>query len=173
MKVAILTISDRCARGEAEDLGGALLRDALRARGVEIIASSVVPDERDLIVAELVRFSDALGVDVVLTTGGTGLGPRDLTPEATESVLDRRVPGIPEAIRARSLPATPTAMLSRAAAGLRGRTLIVNLPGSPKGAQEGLEILWPVLGHALEMIAGAGHPAEARDDREETPHHCG
>jgi len=167
MRAAILTVSDRCARGEAEDLGGLALREALQSQGVQVIASALVPDEMDLIEAELLRLSDGLGADVILTTGGTGLGPRDVTPEATEAVVEKSVPGIAEAIRARSLPNTPTAVLSRATAGLRGRTLIVNLPGSPQGAKEGLEILWPVVGHALEMIAGGGHPGEAKDDRGE------
>ena len=171
MRAAIVTVSDRCARGETEDLGGLGLREVLQAHGVQVIASSLVADERDLIEAELLRLSDVLSADIILTTGGTGLGPRDVTPEATEAVLERRVPGIAEAIRSGSLSSTPTAMLSRATAGLRGRTLIVNLPGNPQGAKDCLDILWPVLGHALEMIAGGAHPIEARDDRRETAEH--
>ena len=117
----------------------------------------MVPDEAERISAELLRLTDELGVELVLTNGGTGLGPRDVTPEATQAVLDRVAPGLPEAMRSGSLKKTPTAMLSRATAGLRGRTLIVNLPGSPKGAIECLEILYPVLDHAAKMVAGQGH----------------
>ncbi len=157
MRIALLTVSDRCARGEREDLGGAALRRLLEGRGVRPAEAAVVPDEREAISAELVRMSDELGADVILTTGGTGLGPRDVTPEATEAVIARRAPGIAEALRAAGLGSTPRAMLSRGTAGLRGRTLIVNLPGSPRAAEEGLEVLWPVLEHAVEMIAGKGH----------------
>jgi molybdopterin adenylyltransferase len=144
VRVAILTVSDRCARGEAEDLTGDGLRRALEARGAQVVASALVPDDRDSIQAQLVHFCDNLGVDMVFTNGGTGLGPRDVTPEATEAVLERRAPGIAEAIRAGGLPKAPTAMLSRGTAGLRRGTLVVNLPGSPRG-------------HAVDMIAGRGH----------------
>jgi len=157
LRVAILTVSDRRAAGEAEDVAGPALRRFVEERGAEVIEVAVVEDEVDAIRARLVRASDVLGADVLLTTGGTGLGPRDVTPEATEGVLDRRAPGIAEALRAGSLAHTRTAMLSRGTAGLRGRTLIINLPGRPQGAVECLEILWPVLPHALEMIAGRGH----------------
>lgn len=157
MKAAILTISDRCARGEQEDLTGSALRDSLTAHGSQVVELAIVPDEVERISAELLRLTDELGVELVLTNGGTGLGPRDVTPEATQAVLDRVAPGLPEAMRAGSLEKTPTAMLSRGTAGLRGRTLIVNLPGSPKGAIECLEILYPVLDHAAEMMAGRGH----------------
>ncbi|UCC69282.1 MAG: MogA/MoaB family molybdenum cofactor biosynthesis protein [Armatimonadota bacterium] len=164
MKAAILTVSDRCARGEAKDRSGRALRRALATRGIEVVGASLVADEKSAIQEQLLRMSDELAADVVLTTGGTGLGPRDVTPEATEAVVERRVPGIAEAIRAGSLAKTVTAMLSRGTAGLRGRTLIVNLPGSPRGAVECLEILWPALGHAVEMIQGGGHPEEAREN---------
>ena len=157
MKAAILTISDRCARGEQEDLTGPALRDSLAAHGSQVVELAMVPDEAERISAELLRLTDELGVELVLTNGGTGLGPRDVTPEATQAVLDRVAPGLPEAMRTGSLKKTPTAMLSRGTAGLRGRTLIVNLPGSPKGAIECLEILYPVLDHAVEMVAGRGH----------------
>jgi molybdenum cofactor synthesis domain-containing protein len=164
MKVAILTVSDRCSRGEAEDLTGPALRDALAAAGAEVLEIAVVPDVAERIQAELVRFSDQVGADVVFTNGGTGLGPRDVTPEATEVVLHRRAPGIAEAMRTRSLAHAPTAMLSRGTAGLRGRTLIVNLPGSPRGARECLEVVLPVLDHAILMIAGGGHEPKALGD---------
>jgi len=164
MRVAIVIASDRCARGEAEDRTGPALREELSKAGAEVVELAIVPDERALIEAELVRLSDQVGADMVITSGGTGLGPRDVTPEATEAVLDRRAPGIAEAMRISSLAHTPTAMLSRGTAGMRGRTLIVNLPGSPRGALECLQILAPVLGHALEMIAGGGHRPEIRAD---------
>jgi len=169
MKVAILTISDRCARGEAQDLTGPALRDALVEVGAEIIELRIIPDEREMIETELVRLSDQVGADVVITDGGTGLGPRDVTPEATEAVLERRAPGIAEAMRTGSLVHTPTAMLSRGTAGLRGTTLIVNLPGSPRGATECLGIILPVLGHALDMIAGRGHRPRTGHDGGKSP----
>ena len=162
VKAAILTVSDRCARGEAEDRSGPALREVLTARRVDVIAAALVPDDEAAIKSQLVQMSDQFGADVVFTTGGTGLGPRDVTPEATEAVIERRAPGIAEAVRAGSLSKTPRAMLSRGTAGLRGRTLIVNLPGSPRGAVECLEIVWPVLEHAIDMIAGRGHSGEMR-----------
>ena len=162
MKAAILTVSDRCARGDAEDRSGPALRQALTARQVDVIASAVVPDDEAAITSQLVEMSDHCGADVVFTTGGTGLGPRDITPETTEAVIERRAPGIAEAMRAGSLGKTPTAMLSRGTAGLRGRTLVVNLPGNPRGAVECLEIVWPVLEHAVDMIQGHGHSEETR-----------
>ncbi|MBN1460451.1 MAG: MogA/MoaB family molybdenum cofactor biosynthesis protein [Armatimonadetes bacterium] len=158
MKVAILTVSDSCARGAAEDTTGPGIAAALLAEGAEIIETAIVPDDMDRIRSELVRLSDEVGSDVVFTNGGTGFGPRDVTPEATDAVLERRAPGLAEAMRSRSLVHTPQAMLSRAVAGLRGRTLIINLPGSPRGARECLAIVLPVLPHALAMIAGGGHP---------------
>jgi len=165
MRVAILTVSDRCSRAEAEDLTGPALRDALAGAGAEVLEIAVVPDDAERIRRELLRLSDQVGADVVFTNGGTGLGPRDVTPEATEAVLHRRAPGIAEAIRMGSLARAPTAMLSRGTAGLRGRTLIVNLPGSPRGARECLEIMLPVLGHAIHMIAGGGHESKASGNR--------
>lgn len=161
MKVAILTVSDSCAKGVAEDTTGPGIAEALLADGAEIIELTVIPDDRERIRSELVRLSDEVGADVVFTNGGTGLGPRDVTPEATEAVLDRRAPGITEAMRSGSLSHTPRAMLSRAMAGLRGRTLIINLPGSPRGARECLAIMLPVLPHALAMISGGGHQHES------------
>lgn len=157
MRIAILTVSDRCARGEAQDITGSALRQVVEERGAKVMDAAVVPDEMEAIAAALVRAADELGADVVLTAGGTGLGPRDVTPEATERVLERRAPGLAEAIRLGSLPKAPTAMLSRGTAGLRGRALIVNLPGSPRGATECLDIIWGVLDHALAMISGQGH----------------
>ncbi len=157
MRVAVITVSDRCARGEMEDATGPELRKRLEGLGAEVVETALVPDEEEQIREALIRASDELGADVAFTCGGTGLGPRDVTPEATDAVLERRAPGIAEAIRHGSLAKTPNAMLSRGVSGVRGRTLIINLPGSPRGARECLEIVWPVLGHALEMMAGRGH----------------
>jgi molybdenum cofactor synthesis domain-containing protein len=164
--VGILTVSDRSARGEREDLSGPALMDAV-TRGLvdtEVVQRAIVPDEREAIAAQLVTWTDEAGLDLILTTGGTGFAPRDVTPEATRAVLDREAPGMAEAMRAASLRITPHAMLSRAVAGMRGQTLIINLPGSPRAAVENLETLLPVLPHALELLreepgAEAGHRA--------------
>ena len=162
MRVGILTVSDRSFRGEREDLGGPALRRAvcdgweLHAReaqqGVEVAATAIVPDERAQIAARLVEWCDGEKLDLILTTGGTGFAPRDVTPEATLGVIERHAPGLAEAIRHESLRITPHAMLSRGVAGIRGRTLIVNLPGSPRGAVESLAVIMPVLPHAVELL---------------------
>ncbi|RME05809.1 MAG: MogA/MoaB family molybdenum cofactor biosynthesis protein [Anaerolineae bacterium] len=162
LQVAILTVSDRSARGEREDASGPALRAFAQARGWEIVAQAIVPDEIPAIQNALIHWADALACDVILTTGGTGFARRDVTPEATLSVVERPAPGLAEAMRAASLKITPHAMLSRAAAGIRGRTLIVNLPGSPKAAVENLEVIAPVLPHAVQLLredpaAEAGH----------------
>ena len=153
MRISVLTASDRCSRGEAEDKSGPLLADLLKGRA-EIVCCRCVPDDRDMIAAALVEMCDVFHSDVVFTTGGTGFAPRDVTPEATRDVIEREVPGIPEAIRYESLKIPPKAMLSRAAAGIRGRTLIVNLPGSPKAVRESLAVVLPVLDHAIETMSG-------------------
>jgi len=153
LKAAIITCSDRCARGEARDESGQALYAIMRARGAEVMAYEIVPDDVERIAGKL-RETAEMGAQVILTTGGTGIAATDVTPEATRQVLDREVPGIAEAMRAASLAATPHAMLSRAVAGIRGRTLIINLPGSPKGARECLEVVLPALDHAVELLAG-------------------
>lgn len=159
IRVAILTVSDRAARGEAEDLSGpAISRIVQEQLGADVIQHSTVPDELPLIEAALRRWADSGEVDLVLTTGGTGFAPRDVTPEATLAVIDRLAPGLAEAMRAASLRVTPHAMLSRAAAGIRGRTLIVNLPGSPKAVAENLAVVLPVLPHAVELLRQADRP---------------
>jgi molybdopterin adenylyltransferase len=152
LRVAVLTVSDRVARAGREDAGGDALRELLSAAGATVVAGEVVADERAAIVAAL--HSMAGQADVVLTTGGTGLGPRDVTPEATREVVEREVPGIAEALRHASLAITPFAMLSRATAGLVGATLLVNLPGNPKAVREEWEVLAPVLGHAVATARG-------------------
>lgn len=153
LRVAILTVSDRASAGTYTDKSGpalgALVQSAL---GAEVVAMEIVPDEREVIAARLCGWTDDLNVDLILTTGGTGFAPRDITPEATADVIDRAAPGLAEAMRAASLKATPYAALSRATAGIRERTLIINLPGSPKGAIENLRAILPILPHAIALI---------------------
>jgi molybdopterin adenylyltransferase len=153
MKVGILTVSDKGARGEREDRSGPAIREMIEAAGGEVARVKIVPDEREEIRAALLAWSDE-GLDLVLTTGGTGFSPRDGTPEATKSVIERETPGIPEAMRRAGAEKTPTAMLSRAAAGIRKGTLIVNLPGSEKAVRESLAVLLPALPHAIDILSG-------------------
>ena len=153
-QAAILTISDRGFRGEREDLSGPTVQEILHTAGFTIVRSEILPDDRDLIQRRLQNLADRSFLDLVVTTGGTGVSPQDVTPDATLAVIDRQVPGMAEAMRATSLAKTPHAMLSRAVVGIRGQTLIINLPGSVKGAQENLKVLIPALEHALEKIQG-------------------
>ena len=152
-RVGILTASDKGARGEREDVSGPRIRSLLSA-GYETVADTVVPDDRETIARELRRLSDEVGCDLILTTGGTGFAPRDVTPEATRDVCDRMAPGIAEAIRAQSMRITSRAMLSRGVSGIRGRTLIVNLPGSPKAVEESMAVFLDVVGHGLNLLRG-------------------
>jgi len=153
-RAAILTISDKGFTGEREDRSGPVLREILDKAGFFIASFEILPDDRLLLEQRLRHLADQSSLELVLTTGGTGLTPRDVTPDATLAVIDRQVPGMAEAMRAASLVKTPHAMLSRAVVGIRGQTLIVNLPGSVKGAQENLEALLPALEHALAKIQG-------------------
>jgi len=157
LKAGVLTVSDGVAEGTREDTSGAVLEELLSDEGFEV-ERRVVPDEADAISDAIVAMSD--NAEVVLTTGGTGLGPRDVTPEATMQVLDRAAPGIAEAIRADSIAKTPHALLSRGIAGVCGSTLVVNLPGSPGGCRDGFAVLRPALAHAVQLLAGdtqSGH----------------
>jgi len=157
IRAAILTVSDRCAKGQQEDRSAPVLVEILSRQGFEITGRALVPDEQDMIARALVRLCDESHCDMVFTTGGTGLGPRDVTPEATCSVCDRLVPGLGELMRAESLKKTRNAVLSRGMAGLRGSTLIINLPGSPKAVRECLDVILDTLPHAIEMMHGGGH----------------
>ena len=152
---AVLTVSDRSARGERADKSGRVIEELLQSIGAEIKEYRTVPDERNIIAQSLRELSDSIGVDLIVTTGGTGLTTRDVTPEATLEVIEKRIPGFEEAMRAESIKITPHGMLSRAVSGLRGRTLIINLPGSPKAVRETLSVILPALPHAVELIRGA------------------
>jgi len=158
--VAVVTVSDRSARGEREDRSGPALAEAAERDGAEVVRRELVPDDPDALATLLAAMCDAPDApDLVLTTGGTGLGPRDRTPEATAAVCERLVPGIPEALRADSLRVTPHAMLSRGVAGVRGRTLVVNLPGSTGGARDGWAVVAGIAAHAASQLRGGDHPA--------------
>ncbi len=153
MKFGIVCVSDRCSKGVCEDRSGPAIEQIIKPLADEI-KYMIVPDEQQDIAAALIELADEFKADIVLTTGGTGFAPRDVTPEATQSVIERKTPGISEAIRAKSLEITPKAMLSRAVSGIRGKTLIINLPGSPKAVRESLEIIMPVFEHAVETMSG-------------------
>jgi len=154
MKAAILTLSDRSSRGERADASGPALEKWLAERGVKTMYSEVIPDDEETIVVKLMGWSDSGEFDLILTTGGTGVSPRDVTPDATRRILDREIPGFGEVMRAESLKKTPHAMISRAVAGIRGQSLIINLPGSPRGAVENLEAVWPAVPHAVAKLQG-------------------
>lgn len=156
IKVAILTASDKGSRGERQDRSAQVIRELVTGIGGEVVAYDVVPDEREVIAEKLVQYTDQEQLDLVLTTGGTGLGPRDVTPEATMDVVERLIPGIAEAMRVKGLEKTPHAMLSRAVAGSRGRALIINLPGSPRAVKENLDVVLPAIPHALDILQGRG-----------------
>lgn len=156
-KVAVLTISDKCSKGQREDKSGKIVQELVKSLPGEVVKYEIIPDEPDMIKERLRNYCDDLKVDLVLTDGGTGFTPRDFTPEATREVIEREVPGIPEAMRTLCLKSTKRAMLSRGIAGIRRKTLILNLPGSSRGAKESLEVILEGLAHGLDMIAGREH----------------
>ena len=153
-RAAIITLSDKGSKGEREDESGMIIREMIMSIGASVSHYEVLPDEKPGIVEVLSRLSDSGTIDLILTTGGTGVSPRDVTPEATREVIERELPGMAEAMRAESLKKTPHAMISRAIAGIRKRTLIVNLPGSPRAVRENLAVILPALPHAIEKING-------------------
>lgn len=153
-RVAVITASDKGYKGEREDLSGPAVKEIVEAAGYVVVSMDVLPDDRGLLSARMAEIADQGLAELILTTGGTGFSQRDVTPEATEDVIERRVPGIPEAMRAFSLTITKRAMLSRATAGIRKRTLIINLPGSPKAVRESLEVVMDSLGHGIEILTG-------------------
>jgi len=153
LRIGILTISDRSSRGERPDASGPLLTEAVMARGWQVVETGILPDEQEVISQRLAEWADSGRFDVLLTTGGTGFAPRDVTPEATRQVVERLTPGLDEAMRSESLRITPHAMLSRATSGIRKRTIMINLPGSPKGALENLRVVLPVLEHAVQLLS--------------------
>ena len=152
--VAVITVSDKCFEGTREDLGGPVVREMMQEAGYKVDLTSTVPDEQDIIEHELIKCADEFDIALILTTGGTGFSPRDVTPEATIAVCTRMTPGIPEAMRAESMKITNRAILARQQAGIRGESLIINLPGSPKAAKENLAAVLPALEHGLEMLRG-------------------
>jgi molybdenum cofactor synthesis domain-containing protein len=153
IKVTVLTLSDKGSQGKRKDKSGPLIAKIIKKIGGKIVSYEILPDEKNLIKKKLLSLCNK--VDLILTTGGTGLSPRDVTPEATLEVIKREIPGIPEAMRYKGLKKTPRAMISRAVAGIRGKTLIINLPGSPHAVEENLKVILPVLPHAIEKIKGS------------------
>jgi len=158
---AVITVSDKCFEGTREDLGGPAVREMLESSNYEVGYTSTVPDEQDIIEHELIKCADELDIALIVTTGGTGFSHRDVTPEATAAVCARLTPGIPEAMRAESLKITNRAILARQQAGIRGESLIINLPGSPKAARENLAAVLPALEHGLEMLRGENRDCAA------------
>ena len=154
IRAVVITVSDACSHGEREDTSGAALVQLLNELGAQIVETKILSDDLDPLVQALTDYAERDDVNLIITTGGTGLGPRDNTPEATQQVIEREAPGIAEAIRVESLKATPMAMLSRAVCGVRSGTLIINLPGSPKAVKESFAVIAPVLSHALDLLAG-------------------
>ena len=153
-RVVVITSSDKGYRGEREDLSGPAVKEIVEAAGYQVVSMDILPDDREMLSARMAEIADLGLAELILTTGGTGFSQRDVTPEATEDVIERRVPGIPEAMRAFSLTITKRAMLSRATAGIRKKTLIINLPGSPKAVRESLEVIVDSLGHGIEILVG-------------------
>jgi molybdenum cofactor synthesis domain-containing protein len=164
IRFGVLTVSDRSAHGERPDVSGPVLVEAIQSQGWTVVKQAVLPDDPEAVQALLADWADSGEIDILLTTGGTGFSPRDVTPEATQLVIERAAPGLAETMRAAGLLKTPHAMLSRATAGIRGRTLIVNLPGNPRAALENLQVIQPALPHAVQLLTGSpqaesGHSA--------------
>jgi molybdenum cofactor synthesis domain-containing protein len=157
IKAVVLTVSDRCARGEQEDVSGAVLAELLVETGVQVVAREILSDDLEPLAAKLRQYAERADVNLIVTTGGTGLAPRDNTPEATRAVIEREAPGLSEAMRIQTLADTPLAMISRGVCGTRSNTLIINLPGSPKGVRQSFAVIRPVLNHAVAILAGATH----------------
>lgn len=153
-RVAIITSSDKGYRREREDLSGPAIKEIVEREGYQVVSMNILPDDREMLAGRMAEIADTNSAELILTTGGTGFSQRDVMPEATEDIIDRRVPGIPEAIRAYSMTITKRAMLSRAAAGIRKKTLIINLPGSPKAVRESLEYIIDSLAHGIEILTG-------------------
>ncbi|HZK39989.1 MAG TPA: molybdopterin adenylyltransferase [Atribacterota bacterium] len=164
IKVGILTISDKGSRGEREDLSGKVIKEVVKKVNGEVKYYQIIPDEKDIIQAELIKAVDKLHLDLILTTGGTGLGKRDVTPEATLAIIEKEVPGISEIIRSESFKKTNRAILSRGVAGIRKESLIINLPGSPKGVRESLEIVLEALPHGIEILKGQATECGRNDE---------
>jgi len=164
IKVGILTISDKGSRGEREDLSGKVIEEIVKKINGEVKYYQIVPDEKDIIQEELIKAVDKLHLDLILTTGGTGLGKRDVTPEATSAIIEKEVPGISEIIRSESFKKTNRAILSRGMAGIRKESLIINLPGSPKGVRESLEIILEALPHGIEILKGQATECGRNDE---------
>jgi len=162
--VGILTISDKGSRGEREDLSGQEIHGMVKDLPAQVSAYEIVPDEKEIIKKKIVEFVDVKGLDLIITTGGTGVSPRDVTPDATLEVIEKEIPGMAEAMRQESMKKTPHAMISRAVVGVRRCSLIINLPGSPKGARENLAVLLPALPHALSKIKGDPSDCAVRND---------
>lgn len=154
IRAAVITVSDRGFRGEREDVSGQEITKMLRTIGVETAFTTIVPDEKEIIKETLIDCADHKHLELIITTGGTGVSPRDVTPDATREVIEKEIPGMAEAMRRESMKSTPHAMISRAVAGIRGTSLIINLPGSPRGVQENLAVVLPALVHAIEKIKG-------------------
>ncbi|MBN1253692.1 MAG: MogA/MoaB family molybdenum cofactor biosynthesis protein [Deltaproteobacteria bacterium] len=154
IKVGVITVSDRGYRGKREDASGEVIREMIQGVGAEVAFSTIVPDEEEEIKRALIQGTDEMGLDLIVTTGGTGVSPRDVTPDATREVIEWEIPGFAEAMRMEGLKKTPHAMISRALCGVRGSTLIVNLPGSPKAVREGLEVILPAIPHTIAKLQG-------------------
>ena len=164
IRASVVTVSDKGYAGERDDASGPLLANLLRQMGAEVVSQTIVPDERAEIERGLITLADEMQVDLVVTTGGTGPAPRDVTPEATRAVIEREVPGLAEALRFEGYRKTPLAVISRGVAGIRGGTLVVNLPGSPRAVREGMETLAPILPHAIKMLRGVDTEHGARSE---------